>query len=54
MRCTYRKFIRPFPLKPLTPEVVPFVEVVIVRAPDARGPVIDVQLKPDPKTDGAK
>jgi hypothetical protein len=44
MKCTYRKFIRPFPLKPLSPEVLPFIEVIIVRAPDAPGPVIDVTL----------
>jgi hypothetical protein len=46
MRCTYRKFIRPFPLKPLTPEVLPVVEVTIVRAADASGLVEDVALAP--------
>lgn len=32
----------------LPSEVLPFVDVVIVRAPDAVGPVIDVGLEPAP------
>ena len=35
----------------LRPEVLPFVEVTIVRAPDAVGPVVEVALEPK---DGAK
>jgi hypothetical protein len=39
----------------LRPEAVPFVEVTIVRAPEAVGPVVDVAIAIAPvKIDGAK
>jgi len=35
----------------LVPEALPFVEVTIIRRPEASGPVVDVALEPK---DGAK
>ncbi len=41
-----RALRRRLPLKFLEPEIVPFVEVVIVPASEELGPVVDVTLEP--------
>jgi hypothetical protein len=60
MKCTWRKF-RPVQTGPdpvvakfLQSEVLPYVEVTIVRAPEDAGPVVDVALVPAKKIDGAQ
>lgn len=40
-----------FPAKFLAPEIVPFVDVEIVPAPDASGPIVDVVLIPSDRRD---